>query len=323
MPVVDASQVGEARRAIGIMCGNLGFTETESGRASILVTEAGNNVVRHAGGGQILVQPLPAPERGLEIVALDRGPGIADLDKAFADGRSTAGTPGTGLGAMRRLSSHFDAYSQPARGTAMLMRILAGEGSRPLVQSGGVSLPKPGEDQCGDAWRVGQDSGGYRIVVADGLGHGPLARDAALTAIAAIDGSRPERALESAHLASRATRGAALALADVELANGTVRYAGVGNIAAVLLDDGRTRNLVSMNGIIGQGAFRAREFLYAFAPGAILVMSSDGLGSRWSADTYPGLLSRHPTLVAAILYRDHARGTDDATIVVIRLGTAR
>jgi anti-sigma regulatory factor (Ser/Thr protein kinase) len=321
--VRDSSQVGEARRAAGAACRALGLGEDEAGRAGIVTTEAASNVVRHGGGGEILIQPMAGAVRGIEIVALDRGPGIADMARAFADGHSTGGTPGTGLGAMRRLSSRFDAYSQPGHGTAMLMQIRADEAATPPIVSGGVCLPKAGETQCGDVWDAGHGDTGYRITLADGLGHGPLAREAALTAVGASHSGPPGRALEDAHLASRATRGAALALAEVELARGTVRYAAIGNVSAVLWMDGSSRSLVSMNGIVGQGLVKFREFLYPFDPGALLVMSSDGLGSRWAPDRYPGLYSRHPALVAAVLYRDHARGTDDTTVVVARLGCAR
>jgi hypothetical protein len=73
-----------------------------------------------------------------------------------------------------------------------------------------------------------------------------------------------------------------------------------------------------VNGTVGQGTLRVREFDYAWSPGSVLVMASDGLGTRWSLDDYPGLAARHPALVAAVLYRDHARGRDDVTVLAVR-----
>jgi anti-sigma regulatory factor (Ser/Thr protein kinase) len=299
------------------------MTEDESGRVSLVVTESAGNVVRHGGGGEMLLQPLSGPQPGLEIVALDKGPGIADLAKALTDGHSTGGTPGTGLGAMRRLSSRFDLYSRPGQGTAVLMQVTTRppKDAEEAVTWGGLSVPKPGEEECGDAWQAAAEGDAtFRIAVADGLGHGPLAREAALAALTAGNGGDPGRALEDAHAAARATRGAAMAVAETSLASGAIRYAGLGNIAGVLLEGEATRSLLSMNGIVGQGVPKVRPFDYAFAPSALLIMASDGLATRWSPDRYPGLFTRHPTLVAAVLYRDHGRGSDDTTVVVARLG---
>jgi anti-sigma regulatory factor (Ser/Thr protein kinase) len=318
--VAEASQIGEARRSALAASRDAAFDETDAGRAGIVATEAASNVVLHAGGGEILVQPQAPPARALEIVALDRGPGIPDLARALADGHSSSGTRGTGLGAMRRLSTRFECYTRPGQGTAIRMEIGGGEeGPAGAPSWGGVSVSRRGEAANGDAWHAVPRENGFRIVVADGLGHGPLAREAALVALAAARGDSPAHALEHAHEAARATRGVALGVADVDLAARRVRWAAIGNVAAVLANGGAPRNLVAMNGIVGQGRVRVREFTYPFTPGTALVIASDGLSTRWSPDPYPGLLARHPTLAAAVLYRDHARGNDDTTVVVARL----
>ena len=114
-------------------------------------------------------------------------------------------------------------------------------------------------------------------------------------------------------------RGAAIAVAEVDLRQREIRYAGIGNIAAQILEPGASRSLVSMNGTAGQGGARIRPFTYPFESGAVLVMFSDGLATRWSLDQPPGLLARHPRLVAAVLYRDHSRRRDDVTVVAVRL----
>jgi anti-sigma regulatory factor (Ser/Thr protein kinase) len=316
--LTDPSQIGEARRAVAALCGRLGMDETATGQASLLATEAATNVIRHAGSGELLLRPLHFSP-GIEIVALDRGPGIADVARAMEDGHSTAGTPGNGLGAMRRLSTTFDIYSRPGQGTAVFMRL----GAPPRVALGAVNLPHPGETECGDAWQFEERPFGYRLLVADGLGHGPLARQSALRSLegAARGAESVVRALEEAHAASRSVRGSAIAVAEVDLHQREIRYAGIGNVAAQVLEAGASRSLVSMNGTAGQGAVRVRPFTYPFAPGAVLVMFSDGLASRWSLDHQPGLLARHPSLIAAVLYRDHSRRRDDVTVVAVRLET--
>jgi hypothetical protein len=130
--------------------------------------------------------------------------------------------------------------------------------------------------------------------------------------------AEPARVIEDCHVALRATRGAALALADVDVAGASVRYAGVGNIASAIFGGGAAQHLVSHNGTVGLGRVKAREFAYRWPPGAILVMASDGLQTRWTLEDHPGLSARSPSVIAAVLFRDHPRGHDDATVVVMK-----
>jgi anti-sigma regulatory factor (Ser/Thr protein kinase) len=321
--VTEASQVGEVRRTVAAVCTSVGLDETEGGRAAIIATEAATNILKHARGGEVVVTPLARPGPvGVELLVLDRGPGIADIEASLSDGHSTTGSRGTGLGAMRRQSSLFEVFTQPGRGTAILSRIWHGEAPASAIELGALCVAKPGETECGDVWIFEPRRGGGRIVVADGLGHGPLARDAALAAVGATAGrlGGPSRVLEDAHAAARSTRGAAVAVVEVDLPAGKVGFAGLGNATGALVDPERVQNMVSMNGTAGQGTFKAREFTYSFSPGALLIVCSDGLATHWSLEQYPGLARRHPSLVAGVLYRDHSRRRDDVTVVVARLG---
>ena len=320
--VTDASHMGEVRRTVAALCRRAGLDERDTGRADIVAAEAASNVLKNGGGGEVVVRELGAgPDSGIEMLALDRGPGIPDVDKALADEHSTPGTRGTGLGAIRRQSSVFDVYSFPGHGTAVLSRVGRAAAHSVSLELGAVCVAKLGETDCGDVWSLEARPGGVRIVIADGLGHGPPAREAALIAVRAIRGRPPGagRALEEAHLASRATRGAAVAVAEIDFAAGEVRYAGFGNIAGVLLGPERAQSMVSMNGTAGQGILKPREFSYRFVPSVLLLMSSDGLDPQWSMDTYPGLAPRDPSLVAGVLYRDYSRRRDDVTVVAARL----
>ena len=120
------------------------------------------------------------------------------------------------------------------------------------------------------------------------------------------------------HVAMRSTRGAAVAVAEIDVTQGRVLYAGVGNIAAQIFHHDKTTSLVSLNGTIGAQFRKAQEFIYPWTPGSSLMMHSDGIKSRWSLDRYLGLTERHPTLVAGVLYRDFSRANDDATMLVWR-----
>jgi len=127
-----------------------------------------------------------------------------------------------------------------------------------------------------------------------------------------------EAAVETCHLALRSTRGAALAVTEVDVETGVVRFAGVGNIAGSIWNGTQSHHTVSHNGTAGHGTVRIREFSYPWPKGALLVLASDGLATRWTLEPYPGLTVRHPSLLAAILYRDHSRQRDDVTVVVAR-----
>jgi len=329
-PVPDATHVGAVRRAALVLAERAGLDETWAGKVALIVSEAATNLAKHAGGGEVLLRALDAVEGGgIEILAIDRGPGIADTPGAIRDGFSTAGTAGHGLGAIGRLATTFDMYSRPGTGTAVLARVVppaAAVTARAAL--GVVCLPKPGEDVSGDAWGIAaQRGGGALVMVADGLGHGPLAADASRAAVEALLESAGSRTalevLQAAHGRLRSTRGAAVGILEAGASAGTVRYAGVGNIAGHILGPAGSQSMVSHNGIVGHEMRRTQAFDYKAPDGALIVLHSDGLSSHWRLEAYPGLLQRHPSLVAGVLYRDFTRGRDDVTVLAVRLGDQR
>jgi anti-sigma regulatory factor (Ser/Thr protein kinase) len=320
----DRTQVGQARRAAVEMAEALGLGDTQAGKVALAVTEAATNIVKHAGTGKILLAPLVrAGAMGLEILALDRGPGISNVPASMRDGYSTAGSMGAGLGALSRVSPTFELYSQPGKGTALRLEVWKSVSppAESELEVGAVCLPKTGEEVPGDGWLL-EASGDYRaIMVVDGLGHGPnaaRAARAALEAFAARPAATPAALMEICHGALAATRGAAGAAARVELAKRRGTFAGVGNIACRVEMTGERRQLVSHSGTLGHVMRRVQEFEFDFPAGALLILHSDGLTTRWSGQDYPGLLAKHAGLIAGVLYRDHNRGTDDVTVVVLK-----
>jgi hypothetical protein len=185
-----------------------------------------------------------------------------------------------------------------------------------------VSVPRAGEDVCGDACAVELSPSRARVVVADGLGHGPDARRASQLAVDTV-AKRPDvsacTALELVHAALQPTRGAAVLIIDVDAGRETVAACGVGNIVGTIVWNGGTRHLVSHNGTLGQRSPRFQEFRSPWPVGAHLIAHTDGVSKRWSLDAYPGLEHRHPGLVAGVIYRDFSRdGLDDATVVALK-----
>ncbi|HEY9670617.1 MAG TPA: ATP-binding SpoIIE family protein phosphatase [Waterburya sp.] len=326
LSILESSQAGEARRKAVAFARNLGFNETEQGKVSIVVTEVATNLVQHARDGVLLLQARTKDDIvGIEILALDKGPGMSNIDRCLRDGFSTVGTLGNGLGAISRLSGFFDIYSVPDEGTALLSQLWASplptQHTSEQLEIGAVCLPINGEEVSGDAWATYQSANRSLLVVADGLGHGPQAALASLEAVRMFQDNahrRPQAIVEAAHGALRSTRGAALAIAEVDLAGKTVSFTGIGNISGSLLCSQRNYSLVSLNGTVGHEVRKIQEFTYPWSPETLLIMHSDGLKTQWRLERYPGLIHKHPSLIAGVLYRDFNRGRDDVTVLVAR-----
>jgi len=321
LTVDDVSRVGEARRATVAFAGALGFDEGRMSDVALVTTEAATNVARHGGGGYLLVRAMN-DGHGIEIIAVDRGPGMADPERCLRDGFSTGGTSGTGLGAIRRIADVFDIYSAPGAGTVVLAQLLGRSATLPEhAQVGAVCLAAPNEPVRGDGWALEDGGPEVRICVADGLGHGRFAHEASLAALELFRRQAmrsPAEQLRAMHLALRSTRGAAVATLRIERRDGNVRFAGIGNISCTLVAPDGQRSLPSHNGIIGHELRTAQEFTVPWTGRSMLVIHSDGLATRWRLDKYPGLAARHPAIVAAVLHRDFTRGRDDVTVLVVR-----
>jgi anti-sigma regulatory factor (Ser/Thr protein kinase) len=321
----DGSSTAEARMAGARMAASLGLNETKSGETAIVITEAARNAVTYGGGGQLVLSGIKSRHATrMEILALDRGPGIADVSRALQDGYSTGGTPGTGLGAIKRLAEVFDVFSN-AKGTAVFARIEQPENghraSKSSVEFAGLISPIAGERVSGDnmAWDINGDR--CAVLMADGLGHGPQAADAADEAVRvfrAHSNESPASVITRLHDALKKTRGAAVAAVEIHPLSGTLTYAGVGNIAGSILSNTLSRSLVSHNGTLGHVMPRVQEFKVEWPRDGILIMHSDGLLSRWDLSGYPGLLARQPALIAGVLLRDFRRERDDASVLVMK-----
>lgn len=324
--VRDSSDVGVARRHALALAAGASLSETESGRVALIVTELANNLVRHANGGRLLFQVVQNGEAAeIEMLSIDSGPGMNAVE-CMRDGYSSGGTAGQGLGAVKRLSDEFDVYSRPGNGCIVMARVRAvPDRLQPPVLSrwrwGAVSTPAPGETVIGDTWRLNGNGDDMWAMMADGLGHGPLASEASQAAAGVFE-NETFGALASmftrAHGVLRATRGAAMAAAVCPGSSDTLQFAGVGNISAsVVSRDGANRRLMSHNGTVGAEMRAVQPLKYDWQAGDRLVLHSDGIGTRWSFRDYPDSHEYHPAILGALLLRDHVRGKDDATVLVL------
>ena len=327
--VENLSHVNEARRLVIALARDLGFDDLRIGQAVLFVTEFATNLVKHTAGagGDLVFRPLAeVGATGLDILSLDCGPGIANIGKSLRDGSSTFGRFGTSLGVIRRLSSAFDIFSAPGKGTAVFSRLWENVPPLSPLAVGAVCLPVSGEQACGDAWAMKVDGDSTFFMLADGLGHGPYAAEAANQAVAIFaeqSPRHPAELLQLIHAGLRGTRGAAVLVVEVAPENDIIRYAGVGNITGLILGEGTSRHMVSHNGTAGIEARTIQGFSYPWTENGLLVLHSDGVASRWLLDDYPGLAQKHPALIAGVLFRDHQRLNDDSTVVVAKVDGRR
>jgi anti-sigma regulatory factor (Ser/Thr protein kinase) len=321
-PVADRSQVAGARRLVVGLARQIGLHPSRIDQVAIIVTELATNLLKHGGGGYIHASACDdAGGAGLEMLALDCGKGMVDHVRCMEDGYSSAGSPGTGLGAIARLSDAMQIYSRPGQGCAVMVRLFGGPASVKSALLGATFAPYPGELMSGDSWASSETANGRTVMLVDGSGHGVEAAGAAAAAVQTFHqhaAAGCEDLVAHMHRALAPTRGAALAVARIDATAGVIRFVGLGNISATLMSDGKSRHMVSLNGTAGHVAHRIREFTYDFVADPLVIMHSDGLTTRWDLVAYPGLVARHPALIAGVLLRDHRRGRDDASVVAMR-----
>jgi len=320
VPITDVSSVGEARRRGLLLADRLGFDSARSGELGLLITEVSRNVLIHGGGGQTIIAGTKNGHGAVaRILALDNGPGIADITKAMGDGYSTAGTMGGGMGAMKRIATSLEIFSSRS-GTIVLLE-LGSPFKQGGVQVAGMAIPYPGERLCGDAWTYHQTQERAVILLVDGLGHGIAAAEAADEAVALFHKHAehsPADILSYVHEGLRKTRGAVAGVAEILSGSKKLNFAGVGNTSASLISKQTSRSLVSHSGTLGLATAKIQEFQLDWPADAILVMHSDGLQTRWDLESYAGLLARHPAVIGAALLRDFRRQRDDASVVVVK-----
>ena len=248
--VTAGNASGACRGAALALAARLGFPAHRGDELALAVTEAASNLHKHAREGSMLLRiTRDGDRREIELVTIDAGPGLRDSGAALRDGHSTSGTLGIGLGAINRLADFCDLYSVPGHGTALVARFWPAPRSY-AVHRASLVRPITGETECGDVFGAAETEAGVTGVLCDGLGHGPLAATAAAQGVAAVledPAAEPAALVERAQRRIAGTRGGAIGI--VQVAGEVIRFAGLGNIAAVILADGTRRSMLSVPGI--------------------------------------------------------------------------
>jgi len=339
----EEASIGQARRALNRRAAELDFNERRLAEIDIAMHEIGSNAIKFGRStGQIYFtetdSDLDAP--GIEIIYIDKGPGIEDPLLAVEDGYTTTGSMGAGLGAVKRMVDEFYIYSmvhsstkrlslyeRTSHGTAIVLRkYVADEAERPASDNrsrwGAFTRPQAGEESNGDGYIIKRFENRQLIAIIDGLGHGEGARLAAAAAIASVEENSEaavEAILRAAHEALRSTRGVVMGVAAIDCSSRTIEYSGIGNTDFRVLGGTKPLRFISLNGTLGSRLERVKVFKEQLPRAATIVLSTDGISERWDPENYPGLLGLDPQLLCAVVLRDYGRANDDATILCGRL----
>lgn len=327
--VADLSYVGTVRRAIREKAAEAGLTGEPLERLSILSTELATNLAKHAGAGGEIFFFDESTETSIvvRLLAIDRGPGIDNIDEALQDGVSRKNTLGGGMGALRRLSDSVEISSVPGKGTViqcLLSQSAQGRTKLDAAQKlqaleiGFISVPHPAETACGDGFAAVLIDKMASILVIDGLGHGEGAAEASRRAVELFRQSpfdTPTSLVSRIHSQLATTRGAALALAQIDLLSDRLTFVGVGNITARVYSRYSSFGCVSIQGIVGGALGNLKPYEYEWSPSSRLLMYSDGILS--TAKLGERTISS-ANMTAAEIYRDFCRMNDDATVVVVK-----
>lgn len=290
--VSSPSDVIAARRSAGAMAEMLGFQKQACAEIVLVVSELGSNLHKHATCGSLSFSLFQeAEQRGMLIEAKDRGPGIIDADSAMADGLSTSGTLGCGLGAINRLTDTLDIISDGISGTCIKARkILWNTASADKFDTnpydiGAASRAYPGLQLNGDAFVIKHWPNHSIVAVIDGVGHGQFAHKAAQSARNYIETHYRSPLAElflGAARACRATRGVVMTIIVLEWRSRQIQFCGVGNIETRMYNIETDKHFSVRRGIVGMKMPRPKISTEKWDQDSILILYSDGVSGRWS-----------------------------------------
>jgi len=323
----DRSYVSFVKREIHNLVVGKGFSAFKSGEIDIVVSELTSNLIKYAGSGELLYR-VSNDDNGIffEIFCIDGGKGINNINRMMQDGQSSSNTLGQGLGAINRLSDVFQVYTLVNWGTVQYSKIYQTpqatgvSGRQKNYDIGTLQVCAPGEQVCGDGYFVKKTDTGLHFFVGDGLGHGIKANEAVGEALQLFRESKeqdPVALLRQMHEYVKKTRGLVATVAFLDLTRRHWQICGIGNISTRIYNGLEVKNYTAYNGIIGHNIPRTINASFIpFDQNQTIVMMSDGIRTRWNLSDLPSLLKYTPSVIAASIYKDNARGNDDMTVLV-------
>jgi len=295
----------------------------------LILSEMTSNLQKYAVGGEILAGLFYEENNCyIELISIDQGPGMAYPQTMMADGFSSENTMGMGLGSIKRLSDKYDLYSIKKWGTIILSRVYK---TKPILRSGIFSqidirpliVTMPGQKVSGDGTFYHLTDQHFKLLVADGLGHGEEANFAVKEAVNAFKNCMqhsPAEILKHIHQAILKTRGMVGAVVVFDFKTKIWTMAGVGNITSRMSNYLDTKNQMSHNGIIGHNIPNIiNDQQISLNDFHQITLCSDGMKSRWELSKYPGINRCDLSIQAAAIYKDFARHTDDMSVVIAKI----
>ncbi|MDF3078730.1 MAG: serine/threonine protein kinase [Sphingobacteriaceae bacterium] len=323
----DRSYFSLLKKEIHRRAEEVGINNTRLNEIDLIVAEMTSNLFKYGQSGEILLGVFRnSGSPYIEIISIDHGPGMANPTRMMQDGVSTTNTMGHGLGSIKRLSDVFDLYSLVGWGTIVLSRVYDDPKAAKANQKVTVRpivVAKPGETQSGDGLVIKHSDKYVKIMLADGLGHGPEANKAINEAAASFKvfpEFSPTETLRFIHGNIRKSRGAVANVICFDYEKRSWTSTGIGNIAVRMIGPATFRNHMSYNGIVGHNIPTSmNDQQYAAEQYNQVILCSDGIKTRWDLVKYP-LISKHDlTVLSAAIYKDHARKTDDMSVVAIKI----
>jgi len=323
----DRSYFSLIKKEIHRTAAEAGMSATRINQLDLIVAEMTSNLFKYSDDGELLLGVFSnGGSPYIELISIDNGPGMVNPAKMMQDGVSTSNTLGHGLGSMKRLSDTFELYSQIGWGTILLARIY-NEPEKVNKKNDVVMRPiviyKPGEKTSGDGFTYKRTDKYLKIMLADGLGHGPeanLAVNEAAAAFRVFPDYSPTQTLRFIHTAIKKTRGAVINILGYDFSRKVWTTAGVGNIALRMSGPVNFKNHMSYNGIVGHnipGSMNDQEYPADEFNQAILC--SDGIKTRIDMARYPMMYKYDSSILAAAIYKDHGRRNDDMSVVIAKL----
>lgn len=320
----DCASAQHAARRISLAAG---FPGEMSEEVVIAVAELSTNLIKHAGRGVLKLRLIVGDRTGIEIEAEDHGPGMTDIEQCFADGYSTKGSLGYGLGTVNRLMDEIDVSSSPGPGTHVICRKWVRPASEPIAprlwEVGVMTRSRSFAEENGDAFIVRRQNRQLLVGLIDGLGHGKLAQTAALAAQGYVEKHHDlplDKIFLGASRACRATRGVVMALARFS-PPARMSFASLGNVEARVGGSLERVAFVSRRGIVGVDEPRVSVQEISWDPQWVLVLHTDGIRTHWQWDDFPGLCREPAKEIASRLMRTLATGNDDATVLAVKSET--
>jgi anti-sigma regulatory factor (Ser/Thr protein kinase) len=322
IPVIDEASVALVRERVRQEGARVGLGEVPTAELVNAASELAHNQLAHAEMGVVVVRVAQRGEdRGLEVVAADRGDGIADVARALEGRPSSPASLGVGLAAVCELADEVDIDVRIGEGTCVWARKFALDAPRRACV-GVFGRCFPGETWSGDDAAFVRSEGGLLVGVVDGLGHGENARDASIRAarlVAANRDATPEALIAECDRRLAHTRGAVMAAARVDAAGGGLTIAGVGNIGAHIYGSTPSWRFGGSSFVLGTpgGARRVAVESHPLQPRDVLVLFSDGIRSKIDLTGDYDLLREHPAVIAQRIVERFARDDDDVLVMVV------